>query len=93
MKATEIKTTIIHKVTQGQRKVTRFPIGFCTKYGVLHPELHVFLNFSWVIVMHHFVCRFFQYVYLKIIIVKYEDDHYIRDPLTRVRHYPIFFTN
>ena len=61
----------------GQRRLTNVPIGLCTKFGELHPELRIFLNFSWVIVIYHFVgC---SNVYLKII-VKYEIDHHIRDP-------------
>ena len=72
----------------GQRIVTHVPVGFCTKFGDFHPELRIFMNFSWVIVMYHFVgC---SNVYLKII-VKYEDDHHIRDPLTRDLDFPIFF--
>ena len=72
----------------GQRKLTHVPIGLCTKFGELHPELRIFLNFSWVIVIYHFVgC---SNVYLKII-VKYEIDHHIRDPLTRDLDFPIFF--
>ena len=52
----------------GQRIVTHVPVGFCTKFGDFHPELRIFMNFSWVIVMYHFVgC---SNVYLKII-VKY----------------------
>ena len=75
---------------QGQRIVTHVPVGFCTKFGDFHPELRIFMNFSWVIVMYHFVgC---SNVYLKII-VKYEDDHHIRDPLTRDLDFPIFFSN
>ena len=70
--------------------LTHVPIGLCTKFGELHPELRIFLNFSWVIVIYHFVgC---SNVYLKII-VKYEIDHHIRDPLTRDLDFPIFFTN
>ena len=58
----------------GQRRLTHVPIGLCTKIGELHPELRIFLNFSWVIVIYHFVgC---SNVYLKII-VKYEIDHHI----------------
>ena len=72
----------------GQRIVTHVPVGFCTKFGYFHPELRIFMNFSWVIVMHHFVSC--SNVYLKII-VKYEDDHHIRDPLTRDLDFPIFF--
>ena len=77
------------KVTEviGQRKLTHVPIGLCTKFGELHPELRIFLNFSWAIVIYHFVgC---SNVYLKII-VKYEVDHHIRDPLTRDLDFPIF---
>ena len=71
----------------GQRKLTHVPIGLCTKFGELHPELRIFLNFSWVIAIYHFVgC---SNVYLKII-VKYEIDHHIRDPLTRDLDFPIF---
>ena len=71
----------------GQRRLTHVPIGLCTKFGELHPELRIFLNFSWVIVIYHFVgC---SNVYLKII-VKYEIDHHIRDPLTRDLDFPIF---
>ena len=71
----------------GQRKLTHVPIGLCTKFGELHSELRIFLNFSWVIVIYHFVgC---SNVYLKII-VKYEIDHHIRDPLTRDLDFPIF---
>ena len=74
-------------VVLGQRKLTQVPIGLCTKFGELHPELRIFLNFSWVIVIYHFVgC---SNVYLKII-VKYEIDHHIRDPLTRDLDFPIF---
>ena len=51
--------------------------------GILHIELRTFLNFSWVIVMHHFV-GFFSNVYLKII-GKHEIDHHVRDRLTQVR--------
>ena len=58
-----------------------------SKFGELHPELRIFLNFSWVIVICHFVgC---SNVYLKII-VKYEIDHHIRDPMTRDLDFPIF---
>ena len=72
----------------GQRIVTHVPVGFCTKFSDFHPELRIFMNFSWVIVMYHFVgC---SNVYLKII-VKYEGDHHIRDPLTRDLDFPIFF--
>ena len=71
----------------GQRRLTHVPIGLCTKFGELHPELRIFLNFSWVIVIYHFVgC---SNVYLKII-VTYEIDHHIRDPLTRDLDFPIF---
>ena len=71
----------------GQRKLTHVPIGLCTKFGELHPELRIFLNFSWVIVIYHFVgC---SNVYLKII-VKYEIDHHIRDIFTRDLDFPIF---
>ena len=76
------------RAQMGQRIVTHVPVGFCTKFGYLHPELRIFMNFSWVIVMHHFVSC--SNVYLKII-VKYEDDHHIRDPLTRDLDFPIFF--
>ena len=72
----------------GQRIVTHVPVGFCTKFSYFNPELRIFMNFSWVIVMHHFVSC--SNVYLKII-VKYEDDHHIRDPLTRDLDFPIFF--
>ena len=56
----------------------------------LYPELRMFRKFSWVIVMHRFVGR--SDVYLKII-KKYEEDHHVRDLLTRDRDYPHFFTN
>ena len=79
-------TTVLHP--RGQRIVTHVPVGFCTKFGCFHPELRTFMNFSWVIVMHHFVSC--SNVHLKII-VKYEDDHHIRDPLTRDLDFPIFF--
>ena len=69
------------------KKVNSCSLGLCTKFGELHPELRIFLNFSWVIVIYHFVgC---SNVYLKII-VKYEIDHHIRDPLTRDLDFPIF---
>ena len=72
----------------GQRKVTHVPVDFCTKFGVLHPALRIFLKFSWVIVMHHLVgC---SNANLKMI-VNYEDDHHIRDPLTRDLDFSIFF--
>ena len=79
--------TVTICVSIGQRKLTHVPVGFCTKFGELLPELRIFLNFSWVIVIYHFVGCF--NVYLKII-VKYENDHHIRDPLTRDLDFPIF---
>ena len=42
----------------GQRKLTHVavvPIGLCTKFGELHPELRIFLNFSLVINLIYFV--------------------------------------
>ena len=78
---------IFYVFIKGQRKLTHVPVGLCTKFWGLHPELRIFLNFSWVIVIYHFVgC---SNVYLKII-VKYEIDHHIRDPLTRDLDFPIF---
>ena len=59
----------------GQRKVTHVPAGFCTKFGILHPTLRIFLELSWVIVMHHFVGS--SNVNLKMI-VNYEDDHHYK---------------
>ena len=63
-------------MTIGQRIVTHVPVGFCTKFGDFHPELRIFLKLSYVIVMHQ--CVSCYNVYLTII-VKYEDDHHIRD--------------
>ena len=92
IKVSHLRTSTPHRSTEqsdeGQRIVTHVPVGFCTKFGDFHPELRIFMNFSWVIVMYDFVgC---SNVYLKII-VKYEDDHHIRDPLTRDLDFPIFF--
>ena len=83
-----IHTRILFRLPpHGQRIVTDVPIGFCIKFGDFHPELRIFLNLSKVIVMHHFVSC--SNVYLTII-EKYEDDHHIRDPLTRDLDFPIF---
>ena len=43
----------------GQRIVTHVPVGFCTKFGYFHPELRIFMNFSWGHCYASF-CKLFQ---------------------------------
>ena len=55
-----ILQTLHFEHPKGQRTVTQVPIGFCTKYGVLHHEIRIFLKFSWVDPCYVSFCRLFQ---------------------------------